>query len=97
MGMSTHVSGVRDLDGRFARMMLAKLACEGAGIGYPKEIANYFGTDADQSEDFLRQEMETVDVGGAVSEFSRVGTYGWQVDLSALPDGVKAIRFENSY
>ena len=32
MGMSTHVSGVRDLDGLFAKMAAIKKACEDAGI-----------------------------------------------------------------
>jgi hypothetical protein len=95
--MSTHINGVRDLDGQFAAMMAVKLACEAAGIGFPDEVKDYFGAEVEESEEYLRREMEAVDIEDAVREYSRVGTNGWKIDLAKLPEGVKAIRFENSY
>jgi|GEM_PF-3342727 len=96
MGMSSHVSGVRDLDGRFAKMMVAKLACEAASVDYPAEVREYFKY-PEESEDYLRREMESVDIDAAVTKGTDNATEHWTVDLSKLPEGVKAIRFENSY
>lgn len=100
MGMSTHAVGVRDLDGQFAKMIDAKVACEDAGVGYPKEVETYFSVgDADptMSEDDLRRFMAEVDIDRATSECGNDGSSGIEVDLSKLPDGVKAIRFLNSW
>ena len=96
MGMSSHVIGVRDLDGAFAKMMAAKVACEAAGIPYPKELEEYFKYPG-EDEDYLRREMESIDITVAVTEYDRDATDGFEVDLSKLPEGVKSIRFENSY
>jgi len=95
--MSTHIKGVRDLDGQFAAMMAAKLACDAAGVGYPQDLRDYFGVEADEEEEYLRREMETVDISVAVNDCGRDMVEGYEVDLSKLPEGVKAIRFENSY
>ena len=96
MGMSSHVTGVRDLDGKFSKMMEVKLACESAGIGYPDEVREYFKYPK-ESEEYLRREMEEVQLGDCVKEYSRNATDGFEVDLSKVPEGVKSIRFENSY
>jgi len=102
MGMSTSVCGVRDLDGKFADMMALKLACEKTSVSYPKEVADYFDDededyDITYSEDELREYMESVDITDAVREYTRDATDIIEVDLSKLPDGVKAVRFQNSY
>lgn len=98
MGMSSHVFGVRDLDGEFAKMMKVKLACDAAGVDFPQKIYDYFRPDhPGEGEDMLRREMESIDIEVAVSEYTRDGTDGFEVNLAKLPDGVKAIRFENSY
>lgn len=97
MGMSTHVKGVRDLDGKFAIMMGAKLACEKAKVGYPQSLADYFGVEVGESEDYLRREMETVDISGAIHNYGFDSGDGYEVKLCNLPEGVKAIRFENSW
>ena len=96
MGMSSHITGVRNLDGKFAQMMKIKLACEEADVNYPQEVDDYFKY-PDESEDYLRREMEEVDISAAVSKCNHDTTDAWDVDLSNLPDEVKFIRFENSY
>ena len=60
MSMSTYVYGVRDLDGKFAKMIAAKKACDAAGIGYPKDVIEYFKYPGEK-EETLRQEMETLE------------------------------------
>jgi len=78
-------------------MMGAKLACELAGVGYPQELHHYFGVGVEESEDHLRRKMEMVDISAAVHDYGREMVEGHEVDLSKLPEGVKAIRFENSW
>lgn len=101
MGMSTCVVGVRDLDGAFAKMLSAKLACEAAGVGYPPEVDAYFTVDgcvsSGEDESYLREQMETIDIDGAVSKCGGEMQDGFQVDLSKLPNGVKSVRFVNSW
>ena len=96
MSMSTHVVGVRDLDGTFAKMMGVKKSCDSAGIGYPVEVTDYFKHPS-ESEEYLRNEMESVDIKCATKRCGGEMEDGWEVDLLKLPDGVVAIRFVNSY
>jgi hypothetical protein len=96
MSMSSHVTGVRDLDGKFADMINLKLACEKARIDYPPDLKAYLKYPA-EDVDYLRREMESVDISAAVKEYTRNATDGFEVDLSKLPKECKAIRFENSY
>jgi hypothetical protein len=96
--MSTHVTGVRDLDGQFARMIAAKLACEAAGVGYPQELRDYFGCSVADDESYHREEMESVDISAAIEKsHPHDAADAWTVDLSKLPEEVKAIRFCNRY
>lgn len=96
MGISTHVVGMRDLGGQFARMIAAKEACEEAGVSYPKELVEYFETPG-ETPMYLQQKMQEVNIDVAVSEDSDDGTNSWVVDLSKLPKEVKSIKFSNSY
>ena len=96
MGMSTRVVGVRDLGGQFDKMMKAKLACDDAGIGYPKEVEDYFEYPK-ESEECIRKGMQEIDIGDAVDQINRDGTSGYEVDLSKLSSEVKAIRFTNNW
>jgi len=96
MSMTTKITGVRDLDQDFAKMMQVKLSCEAAGISYPQEVKEYFN-DPNDSEDDLRREMETVSITDAVSICNQDMVDGFEVDLSRLPKDVKAIRFEIRY
>lgn len=98
MGMSTHVTGVRDLDGQFSKMIAVKLACESAGIDYPDDVENYFNGEPENSEADLRLNMAEVDIKTAVTKDNgREMENSFVVDLSKLPEEVKAIRFTNSY
>jgi len=97
MGMSTHVKGLRALDGKFSQMIEVKLACEKAGILYPQEVQTYFKGIAGESSDYLKENAREVDIGEAVSEFSGDYRNGYTVDITKLPEGVTEILFFNSY
>ncbi len=102
MSMSTHVVGVRDLDGEFAKWAKIKEACDEAGSGYPQQMVEYFRRVSRMSpvealED-LRREAQEMNIDAAVSRDPSRDSYDtWVVDLSKLPADVKAIRFSNSY
>ena len=97
MSMSTRVYGVRELEGKFAKMLAAKQACDAAELGYPAALNDYFIGEVGESAEYLTKRMSSVNINVAVTETTSDGVDGFEVDLSKLPEGVKAIRFENSY
>ena len=97
MGMSTRVKGIRDLDGKFANMIQVKEACDAAGIDYPQAVKEYFDGYESEDVDYLTTEMEEVDIRDNVQEYTPESSNVWVVSLENLPEGVKAIKFENSY
>lgn len=100
MGMSTRVSGVRDLDGQFAKMIAAKHACETAEVGYPVEVKEYFSAgdyEVECDEDTLRQAMEAVNIDNATKEIGDADSSGYEIDVKKLPNEVKAVRVLNSW
>jgi len=97
MCMSTHIVGVRDLDGKFEGMLAIKRACDKAEVEYPAAVEDYFG-EPEFSEDELRSIMSEIDIEGAVTQvYLQDGVDTWEVTLSKLSDEVKAVRFSNSY
>lgn len=92
--MSTHICGVRDLDGQFTKMIQVKKACEAAGIGYPQEVCEYFKY-PQESEQCLRLEMEEMEID--FDSTSENGVVCYEVDLKDLPKEVKSIRFKNCW
>ncbi len=97
MGMSTHVVGIRDLDGKFARMLALKKMCEEMETEYPPKVVEYFGDCIEfDEEDAIRDEMHSVQILG-VEEYRNDYSEGLEVDLSQLPPDIKKIRFTNSW
>lgn len=96
MSMSTHISGVRDLDGQFQKMIDLKNACDAADVPYPKEVKDYLQYPG-ESEDYLRKELSSIDIETSIRKVDDEYADIWEVDLSKLSAEVKAIRFTNSY
>lgn len=95
--MDSDVVGLRDLDGQFAKMLKVKIACDDAGIPYPKEVRAYFNDKAEYDEAPLRREMAKIDITAAVNKTSYDSTNAWTVTLAKLPKECVAVVFENSY
>lgn len=88
MSSSTSIVGVRDLNERRIEMNHVRIACERAGIEAPVEVREFFESG---KHDF-------VDIESAITELDDQDMQDvWEVDLSKIPPGVKAIRFINSY
>ena len=97
MGMSTRVSGVRDLDGKFAKMARIKEMCDKEKISYPREVEDYFDY-PEESVSYNKQEMEEVGIEDLVERNESVEMSDiWEVDLKKLPKEITKIRFANSY
>ncbi len=97
--MSTHIAGVRDLDGKFADMIKVKEACDIAKIDYPIEVQDFFRGEAQQSVEYLQQEMEEINLDNLVQK-NKVPvdmTDTFEIPLSLIPKEVKVIRFKNCY
>ena len=97
MGMSTHIVGLRDLDGKFKQMIDVKLACEKAGIDYPQGVSRYFDGNESEPVIYLEENLREVDISKAVSEYLGESKNGYTVDITKLPKDVNEIRFYNSY
>jgi len=96
MSMSTSVVGVRDLDGKFAKMLAVKQACDEANVSYPLEVVDYFEGEAHETPRYLVGKMEEVKIKvNQSTDLSSTNT--WTVVLADLPPDVKAVRFRNSY
>lgn len=103
MGMSTHVVGIREIDGgKFEKMAKVKQSCEEAGIDYPKEVVDYFGQaddfDATCNIDDLREALQQVELPESVlKEYSNEYSSGYEVNVADLDDEIIAVRFYNSW
>jgi hypothetical protein len=97
MGMSSHVTAFRDQDGKFKEMLEAKLFCDQKKLSYPKEVSDYFGTYARESVECIKGEMLTVETKGFVKEWHNDHSEGFEVEVKDIPEGVKTLRFANSW
>jgi hypothetical protein len=95
MGMSVSVKGVRDLSVKFDMMMNIKKVCDNGNVGYPAELDEYFGDMVDEHPDFIRSEMEEMDI--EYMETHPDSSNIFEVDLSKIPEDVSKIRFIMSY
>ena len=97
MGMSTHVTAFRDLDGKFKEMMEIKKFCEAKRVSYPTEVSEYFGKYINDNEKDILESLSEVKIGKAVRSFTDESSDIYEIDLKDLPKDVKTIRFYNSW
>lgn len=91
--MSTHVMGYRPPDDEWRKMKAAWDACEAAKAPIPKKVLDFF-----DGEDPGDQPGKEVNLGKAVRELDpRHPECGYEVDVTKLPEGVRFIRFTNSW
>ncbi len=92
MGMSTHIIGFKPPDEKWRQMKAVWDAVDAAKVDIPKMVYDYFeGSPPDVAG--VEVELE----GNAAQEWHDEYRSGFEVDLSKLPDGVKTIRFYNSW
>ena len=89
MGMSTHVVGIRPADADFQKRAEIFARCRELEIDPPSAIADFF--------DGCEPDPAGVIVAITSSEWTGPDSQGCEVILSDLPEGVKVIRFYNSW
>jgi hypothetical protein len=90
MGMSTHIMLLRDRNDPEHQKKAAVLkSCLEANVDVPEEIDKYF--------DFSDDPDYGLVIPFKAREYSGEGEEGLEIDISELPEGVKTIRFVNSY
>lgn len=88
MSMSTHVVFLRSADDpTYQKYLKIYRACEEAGLVAPPEVTSYF-------ED---GEEGPLEVRCYPREWNDDMQQGYEIDVSDIPEGVKIIRFWNSW
>lgn len=92
MSMSMHVIGYQPADEQWKKMKAAWDACAAAGIDPPDEVIDFF--DGENPGDSPGKE---VDINNGVTGWQAEGRDGYEVDITALPPGVRFVRFYCSW
>lgn len=89
--MSTSVVGFRPIDEKWKQMKAVWDACESAGVDPPEEVAKFF--------EYCEPDNAGVEVSirDAATKWHNSYASGYEVDITKLPEGVKIIRFFNSW
>lgn len=95
MGMSSKVTGfVSAEDPTYKKHVKVLRACLEAGVSnLPKETAEYF--DNEWPEEYLIEEKLKVNIPHR--EYRAEMQEGFEIDIDSIPEGVKVIRFVNSW
>lgn len=97
MSMSTYITALRDMDGKFKDMLEIKRFCDRKKVSYPKEVIEYFGNNLGESEEYMIQEMLEVRIPQKEFSDDRVNGSGIEIQVKDIPPEVKVIRFVNSW
>lgn len=93
MGMSTHVTLLRDKnDEEYQKMLKIMKACKEADIDPPRDVDFYFGGDGIDGDLEYPLEIEF-----EPRKWEDISSEGFEIDIDDLPSGVKTIRFYNSF
>ena len=95
MGMSTHVTGLREPDDLHRKMVEAARACHDADLEPPEKLLKYFeGIDMKYVCEDPSRGLE-VDIPS--KPYSSEMQEGVEINLKDMPPNVSKIRFVNSY
>lgn len=99
MGMSTHIRAfIPENDPEYLKHKKVLLVCLESEVSLPKETAIYFGN-IYPNKNMLDEKLE-IDLEEGIHYKKYNGNYdeyGYEIDLTKLPDGVSKIRFYNSF
>ena len=87
MGMNIHAVGYRPPDEEWEHMKSVWLACEKAGVEIPKPVLKFF--DHEEPGDSPGKE---VSIKGSAQPWRDDMREGYQIDIQALPPGVRYVR-----
>jgi hypothetical protein len=89
--ISTHVVGIRPPDERWRQMKSVWDACKEAGVPVPGEVQEFF--------DWMEPDPSGVEVplDTVARKWRAEMQDGFEIDVAAIPAGIKTIRFYNNY
>lgn len=93
MSTYSYVMVGKDVDEKFKKYSAVYEACEAAGLPAPKEVSEFFAeleNKGEYDEKVIWQDFNAEEGGDDGRTFLTV-------DLTKLPDGVRYVRFINSY
>jgi hypothetical protein len=94
--MSTHIVLLRNReDEQYQKYLKIFQSCKDAGVRLPEEIDDYFGGNGLDNDPDYPLEIECP-LREWVSEYDDTAS-GYEVDIDALPPGIKTIRFYNAW
>ncbi len=93
MGMSSHVVGIRPADEEYMKKVAAYNACAAAGVSTPDELEDFFDG-MPPNPDGVVVDLDDEECCEKYNEHMRDG---FTIDVTKLPEGVRYVRFYNSY
>jgi hypothetical protein len=94
MGMSTSVKLLRDKNDKSYQEKLSVFnACRQADVNLPLEIDEYFGGNGVDNDPEYPLEIDFE----PTREYETDWSQGFEIDIDDLPEGVRTIRFYNSW
>jgi len=93
MGMSMHITAIREEDEQYRKMAAAYEACQAAGVSLPKEVEDYFDDAPPSGGPAVALQTFGKDKHRAVSEYKGDMEEGFTVDLRCLPERTVKLRF----
>ncbi len=93
MGMSTHIVGLVEQTDLWRKYKQVWDACIAAGIKEPKEVYDYFdGIYPEEDSRIYNLERATY-----VRKYQNDMCSGFEIRVDEIPEGMKVIRFYNSW
>lgn len=89
MSMSMHVVGYKPADETWTKMKAAWDACCAAGVDSPKSVSAFF--DGEYPGDAPGKDVDIIGLGA--KPWNSGYSAGYEVDITALPEGVRFVRF----
>lgn len=96
MSMHSYIELGRDIDDKTKKYLDVIDACEKAGVEVPSEITDFF--DELEEDGHVTDNVHWKELNeGEYQTCCNNGDVEYTIDLSKIPEGVKYIKFVNSY
>ena len=96
MSMSTFVEAYKPPDEKWRAMKSVWDACARAEVDPPDEVLDFFEEEKPDKAG-VRIDHFKMEKAGIIKEWGDDGRSGYELDLEKLPEGVKVLRFYNSW
>lgn len=97
MSMTTHVYGIIPDNNTYNKMISAFKACKEAGVSIPPEVLRFMNCQQNPDNPEQKGILWSLDGDDSVTKYSGDMEEGFEVELAKLTDGIKFIRFVNSW